>query len=140
MLWPVLDQGGPQQRSSDWVRKRGEHLNTKYEDPGIQSIPTLQATGWDHRDHLVKHRIVFCSFSLVSGYSTAASLCTLQLCGTTSTLCWITESTSPPPTPPSICSTTCRAAPWCWSSGASKVRMEKQVDTNNNLYEGYCTL
>lgn len=46
----------------------------------------------------------------VSGCLTAVSLSTLRLCGTTSTLCWITEFTLPPSTPPSVYWTTCRAA------------------------------
>lgn len=66
---------------------------------------------------------------LDSGYLTAASCFTLQLCGTTSILCWITGSSSPPSKHPNGCWTTCKAVLWCWSSGVFRVRKETEMTT-----------
>lgn len=53
---------------------------------------------------LYSFSLAISSFSRsVSGYLTAARISTLQLCGTMSILCWITEFTLPPSTPPNIC-------------------------------------
>lgn len=72
-----------------------------------------------------KFIIIFPSTVSGSGCLTADRVCSRQLCGTMSTLCWPIEFTSPPSTPPSVCSTTCRAAPWCWSCGLFKVRVNR---------------